>query len=66
MENLKGKFIQPDQKWIDSLTSFCKENNLTRGGWPIEKDCVPKNCIEVEGKIYLVDIDYKWKVEENA
>ena len=66
MENLKGKFIQPDQKWIDSLTSFCKENNLTRGGWPIEKDCVPKNCIEVEGKIYLVDIDYKWKVEKNA
>ena len=65
MENLKGKFIQPDQKWIDSLTSFCKENNLTRGGWSIEKDCVPKNCIEVEGKIYLVDIDYKWKIEEN-
>ena len=66
MENLKGKFVQPDQEWINNLVNFCKENNLTRGGWSIEKDCVPKNCIEVEDKIYLVDIDYKWEIEKNA
>ena len=42
---------------------FCKENNITRDGdWSIENDCVPKNCIEVNNKIYLVDIDYKWKI----
>tara|TARA_R110002049_G_scaffold174412_1_gene341603 strand:- start:202 stop:1377 length:1176 start_codon:yes stop_codon:yes gene_type:complete len=64
MENLKGKFVQPNQEWIDNLLNFCKENNITREGWSIEKDCVPKNCIEVEGKIYLVDIDYKWVINK--
>ena len=63
MENLKGKFVQPNQEWINSLVNFCKENNITRDGdWSIENDCVPKNCIEVNNKIYLVDIDYKWKI----
>jgi len=64
MENIKGEFVQPDQRWIDDLVSFCKENNITRGGWSIENDCVPKNCIKVKDKIYLVDIDYKWMINK--
>lgn len=62
MENLRGKFIQPNQEWINSLVNFCKLNNITREGWSVADDCVPKNCIEVDGKIYLVDIDYKWTI----
>lgn len=60
MENLKGKFVQPSEEWIQELVDFCKQNNLSREGWDIRKDCVPKNCIEVDGKVYLVDIDYRW------
>ena len=64
MENLKGKFVKPDEKWIKSLIDFCKKNNITRDDWSISSDCVPKNCIEVDGKVYLVDIDYKWKLDD--
>ena len=60
MQNIKGKFVQPDQEWIDKLLTFCRESDISRGGWSISDDCVPKNCIEMDGKIYLVDIDYKW------
>ena len=60
MQNIKGKFVQPSQEWIDEFVSFCEENNLTREGWDIRKDCVPKNCIEMDNKIYMVDIDYRW------
>jgi hypothetical protein len=64
MENIKGKFVQPSEEWIKSLLEFCKKNNLKRkSDWTIRADCVPKNCIEVGGKIYLVDIDYKWTNE---
>ena len=64
MENIKGKFVQPSEEWIKSLLEFCKKNNLKRkSDWTIQADCVPKNCIEVGGKIYLVDIDYKWTNE---
>jgi len=66
MENLKGNFIQPNQEWIDKLVKFCKTNNIIREGWSIENDCVPKNCIEVKNQIYLVDIDYRWKINKNA
>ena len=60
MQNIKGKFVQPSQEWIDEFVGFCEENNLTREGWDIRKDCVPKNCIEMDNKIYMVDIDYRW------
>ena len=60
MQNITGKFVQPNQEWIDEFVSFCEENNLTREGWDIRKDCVPKNCIEMDNKIYMVDIDYRW------
>ena len=60
MQNIKGKFVQPDQEWIDKLLTFCRESDISRGDWSIGDDCVPKNCIEMDGKIYLVDIDYKW------
>jgi len=60
MQNIKGKFIQPDKEWIDKLTLFCSDNGISRDGWSIDKDCVPKNCIEMDGNIYIVDIDYKW------
>ena len=60
MQNIKGQFIQPDENWKDSLISFCDGNGISRDGWSIEKDCVPKNCIEMDGNIYIVDIDYKW------
>jgi hypothetical protein len=60
MENIKGKFVQPDKEWIERLTLFCDEMGISRDGWSIEKDCVPKNCIEMDGKIYLVDIDCRW------
>ena len=63
MENLKGKFIQPSQEWITDLVNFCNENNITREDWSIEEDCVPKNCIKVKNKTYLVDIDYKWSLK---
>ena len=53
-------FFESDKDFLD----FCESNGLTREGWSIEKDCVPKNCIEVDNKIYLVDIDYKWKIEK--
>ena len=61
MQNIKGKFITPNEKWIKSLVDFCEKNNITRDDWDISSDCVTKNCIEVDDKIYLVDIDYKWK-----
>ena len=63
MENLKGKFTQPSKEWIDKLISYCNKNNIIREGWSIKNDCVPKNCINVNDKIYLVDIDYKWKLK---
>ena len=66
MDNMKGKFVQPDKEWIDKLSDFCDKNNIVRDGWAIESDCIPKNCIEVNGKPYLVDIDYKWKIDKNA
>ena len=62
MENLSGNFIQPNQEWINSLVDFCKTNNIIREEWSIANDCVPKNCIKVKDKIYLVDIDYKWSI----
>ena len=60
LQNIKGKFVQPDQEWIDKLLTFCRESDISRGCWAISDDCVPKNCIEMDCKIYLVDIDYKW------
>ena len=66
MDNMKGKFVQPDKEWIDKLSDFCDKNNIVRDGWAIESDCFPKNCIEVNGKPYLVDIDYKWRIDKNA
>lgn len=63
MQNIKGKFVKPSETWIKSLVDFCEKNNISREGWDISSDCVPKNCIEVDGKIYLVDIDYKWKIK---
>ena len=54
MQNIKGKFVKPSKKWIKSLVDFCEKNNITRDGWDISSDCVPKNCIEVDGKVYLV------------
>ena len=66
MDNMKGKFVQPDKEWIDKLSDFCDKNNIVRDGWAIESDCIPKNCIEVNGKPYLVDIDYKWRIDKNA
>ena len=65
MQNIKGKFVQPDDERIEKLVSYCRDNGLTRSGWSVSDDCVPKNCIEMDGKIYLVDIDYKW-VDTNA
>ena len=62
MENLKGKFVQPSEEWIKDLVLFCDKNNISREGWSIEQDCVPKNCIEVNGKTYMVDIDYRWNI----
>ena len=59
MENVKGKFINPPKSWIKSLIDYCEENGLDRNDWSIEKDCTPKNCIEKDGNIYLVDIDWK-------
>tara|TARA_B100000287_G_scaffold331776_1_gene316691 strand:+ start:4629 stop:5807 length:1179 start_codon:yes stop_codon:yes gene_type:complete len=60
MRNVKGKFVQPEQEWIDKLLKFCDENKISRDGWSISNDCVPKNCIEMNGNIYIVDIDYRW------
>ena len=60
MQNIKGKFVQPGDGWIEKLVSYCRENGITRSGWSVSDDCVPKNCIEMDGNIYLVDIDYKW------
>jgi|TARA_R110002020_G_scaffold20041_1_gene68668 hypothetical protein len=60
MQNIKGKFVQPNDEWIEKLVSYCRENGITRSGWSVSDDCVPKNCIEMGGNIYLVDIDYKW------
>ena len=66
MQNIKGKFVQPDNNWIEKLVSYCKDNGIERSGeWSIEKDCVPKNCIEMDGNIYLVDIDYKWILSDD-
>ena len=59
-ENIKGKFVKPDKGWVTKFVKFCKDNNLGRKDWSIENDCVPKNCIESNGNIYMVDIDYKW------
>ena len=65
MQNIKGQFVQPSEDWKESLVSFCDENGISRDGWSIKKDCVPKNCIEMNETIYIVDIDYKW-VYKNA
>tara|TARA_R110000803_G_scaffold209102_1_gene278334 strand:- start:1556 stop:2737 length:1182 start_codon:yes stop_codon:yes gene_type:complete len=65
MQNIKGKFVKPNAEWIKKLVSYCKDNQIKRTGeWSIKKDCVPKNCIEMDGNIYLVDIDYKWMVSD--
>ena len=64
MQNIKGKFVQPNDEWIEKLLSYCAESGISRGGWSIRDDCVPKNCIEMDGNIYLVDIDYKWMVSD--
>ncbi len=64
MENLRGTFTQPSQEWINSLSKFCNDKNITRKGWSIENDCIPKNCIKVGDKTYLVDIDYKWVINK--
>ena len=70
MENLRGTFTQPSKEWINSLSKFCNDKNIIRNsygsprGWSIEDDCVPKNCIKVGDKTYLVDIDYKWIINK--
>jgi len=60
-DNLRGKFIQPTDEWKDGLLNFCNENGICRNGASIEKELVVDNCIEVDGKIYLVDIDLNWE-----
>jgi hypothetical protein len=65
MQNIKGKFVQPNDEWIEKLLSYCAESGISRGGWSIRDDCVPKNCIEMDGNIYLVDIDYKWVLADD-
>ena len=75
MQNIKGKFIQPNQKWIDSFVNFCKKNNITKDRvyfspmpYNLEKfakiTCVPKNCIKVKNKIYLIDIGINWEINK--
>ena len=59
MENIKGKFTKPSKSWVKSLVDYCEKNGLDRNDWSIEQDCVVKNCIERDGNIYLVDIDWK-------
>ena len=64
MQNIKGKFVKPSDKWINEFVTFCNDNKISRDmgkkSWTIKDDCVPKNCIDDNGKIYMVDIDYKW------
>ena len=64
MENIKGKFIQPNKEWVDDLILFCEERGIFRNDWSIRKDCNVKNCIEMDGKTYLVDIDCRWQFSE--
>ena len=59
MENIKGKFVEPSQEWVDELIRFCEKNGLDRKDWSIENDCVPKNIIKRGKNTYLVDIDGK-------
>lgn len=76
MDNIRGIHVQPDKKWINSLVDFCNENKIYRHkstiakkrGWraTIEEECVPKNCIKTDdGKIYLVDIDQRYRYEKS-
>ena len=59
--NLKGKFTEPSAEWKQNLVDFCNENGIYRNGASIEKELVVDNCIEVDGKVYLVDIDLNWE-----
>ena len=59
MENIKGKFVEPSKEWVEKLVEFCDRNGLDRNDWSLKEDCVVKNCIERDGNIYLVDIDWK-------
>ena len=61
VDNLKGKFVEPSNEWKESLIQFCNDNGIYREGTSIEKELVVDNCIEVDGKIYLVDIDLNWR-----
>jgi 2-polyprenyl-3-methyl-5-hydroxy-6-metoxy-1,4-benzoquinol methylase len=61
VDNLKGKFVEPSNEWKESLIQFCDDNGIYREGTSIEKELVVDNCIEVDGKIYLVDIDLNWR-----
>ena len=59
--NLKGKFTEPSAEWKQNLVDFCNENGIYRNGASIEKELVVDTCIEVDGKVYLVDIDLNWE-----
>ena len=65
MDNIKGTHVQPDQKWINNLVDFCNENKIHRQIRNVANDCIPKNCIKTDdGKIYLVDIDQRYRYEK--
>ena len=61
MENIKGKFVRPNQKWIDDLTNFCKKFDIVKFGRSVKKDW-GYNCVSVGDKTYLVDIDQMWVI----
>ena len=58
------RFIQPNKEWVDDLILFCEERGIFRNDWSIRNDCNVKNCIEMDGKTYLVDIDCRWQFSE--
>jgi len=65
MKNIKGKHIVPDEKWIDSLESLCKNNKITRGDinsrTSVRRECKKHNCrLGEDSKPYLIDIDKRW------
>jgi SAM-dependent methyltransferase len=62
MDNIRGTHVQPDRKWIDKLIEFCEINKIYREVRSIKDDCIPKNCIKDNGKIYLVDIDQRYRM----
>ena len=61
VDNLRGKFIDPPNDWKQNLIRFCESNGLYRIYRDISEEIGVNNCIEVDGKIYLVDIDFKWE-----